>query len=192
MEEAYCRDVPPAQLPAVTASLGDWLASAAAALASIEQRVEWTSGAAAAAERQRSEAAAALEGERKSMRTAIELQVRRWRRRRSHRPCGGERIHACWLVYRCFLGGCCAAGTIAFRVTTGAAAGLLALAPTPTTPLPHAPLLPCLPQAQADSAGMLMDDQDIGGGGSFSLSELTDVADGRPAPAAGRHTKRRR
>lgn len=75
MEEAFCRDVPPEQLGGVAEALGDWLASAQAVLATIEQRVEWTQKATEAAERARSEAAAALESERKSIRTTIELQV---------------------------------------------------------------------------------------------------------------------
>jgi hypothetical protein len=46
----------------------------------------------------------------------------------------------------------------------------------------------CRPQAQADSSGMLMDEQE-----GFSLGDLAaEGADLRPAPAAGRHTKRRR
>lgn len=43
-------------------------------------------------------------------------------------------------------------------------------------------------QAQADSAGMLMDEQDA----AFSLAELEGAQESRPAPTAGRHTKRRR
>lgn len=42
-------------------------------------------------------------------------------------------------------------------------------------------------QAQADSSGMLMDEQE-----GFSLADLGDAQDARPGPAAGRHTKRRR
>lgn len=75
VEDAFARDVRPGSLGAVAGSLGDWLGAASAVLAGIEQRIDWTSNAAAAAERQRDEAAKALEGERKSIRTTIELQV---------------------------------------------------------------------------------------------------------------------
>ena len=75
MEEAFCRDVPPESLPSVAASLGDWLASASGVLQGIEQRIDWTLSATAAAEKQRADAQSALEGERKSIRTTIELQV---------------------------------------------------------------------------------------------------------------------
>lgn len=75
MEEAFCRDVRPEQLGSVTGALGEWLAAVQGVLATIEQRVEWTQQATEAAERAKSEAAAALESERKSIRTTIELQV---------------------------------------------------------------------------------------------------------------------
>lgn len=78
MEEAFCRDVQPEQLGAVAGALGEWLSAAGGVLSGIEQRIDWTLDASAAAERQRTEAATALEGERKSIRTTIELQVGCW------------------------------------------------------------------------------------------------------------------
>ena len=60
-------------------------------------------------------------------------------------------------------------------------------------PLPASSTAACLlhrwlPQAQADSSGMLMDEQE-----GFSLGDLAaEGADLRPGPTAGRHTKRRR
>lgn len=54
--------------------------------------------------------------------------------------------------------------------------------------LAHAPSPPRLLQAQADSAGVLMDEQEA----AFSLVDLEGAQDARPGPAAGRHTKRRR
>lgn len=115
VEEAFARDVRPEALPSVAASLGDWLAASNGVLHGIEQRIDWTNDAVAAGERARGEAGKALDEERKSIRTAIELQ------------------------------------------------------------------------AQADSSGMLMDEQE-----GFSLADLEGGQDVRPAPAAGRHTKRRR
>lgn len=44
-----------------------------------------------------------------------------------------------------------------------------------------------LPQAQADSSGMLLDEQE-----AFGLADLEASQDARPAPSSGRHTKRRR
>lgn len=151
MEEAFCRDVRPEDLPGVVGALGDWLAAANGVLQAraggsalrllqrfsarlihggvpgrskgkpqaqpgvrrrgaapvtsthhlcrgtaslsadstpsalpspgclqqgIEQRIDWTVDATAAAERARGEAAKALEAERKSIRTTIELQAR--------------------------------------------------------------------------------------------------------------------
>lgn len=75
VEEAFCRDVRPDALPSVSAALGDWLGIANGVLAGIEQRIEWTLNAAAAADKAKADAAVALEGERKSIRTAIDLQV---------------------------------------------------------------------------------------------------------------------
>lgn len=43
-------------------------------------------------------------------------------------------------------------------------------------------------QAQADSAGVLMDADQEG----FSLADLEGSQEARPGPTAGRHTKRRR
>lgn len=75
VEEAFCRDVRPEDLPGVVGALGDWLAAANGVLQGIEQRIDWTVDATAAAERARGEAAKALEAERKSIRTTIELQA---------------------------------------------------------------------------------------------------------------------
>ena len=76
MEDAFARDVRPSELGGVAGALGDWLGTASGVLAGIEQRIDWTANAAAAAERQRAEAAKALEGERKSIAKTIELQAR--------------------------------------------------------------------------------------------------------------------
>ena len=60
-------------------------------------------------------------------------------------------------------------------------------APDAAPAAPGAASTPLL-QAQADSSGMLMDEQE-----GFSLGDLAaEGADMRPGPAAGRHTKRRR
>lgn len=67
----------PDQLAGVSDALGEWLATASGVLQGIEQRVDWTLGAVAAAERQKAEAQRALDQERKSIRTTIELQVGR-------------------------------------------------------------------------------------------------------------------
>jgi hypothetical protein len=75
VEDAWCRDVPPDQLGGVASALGDWLAAANGVLGGIEQRIEWTVQAAAAADQARSSAEAAVENERKSIRTTIELQA---------------------------------------------------------------------------------------------------------------------
>lgn len=75
MEDAFCRDVPPDQLAGVAGALDEWLGAANGVLAGIEQRIDWTLDATAAAEQARSEAEKALERERKSIRTTIELQV---------------------------------------------------------------------------------------------------------------------
>ncbi|KAI7836235.1 hypothetical protein COHA_009875 [Chlorella ohadii] len=75
VEEAFCRDVHPDQLASVSGALGEWLDSANGVLAAIEQRIDWTQNACAAAERQRAEATQMLDAERKSIRTTIELQA---------------------------------------------------------------------------------------------------------------------
>lgn len=75
VEEAFSRDVPPSQLPGVSAALGEWLTAANGVLAGIEQRIDWTAGAVAATEKARADAAKAIDGERKSVRTTIELQA---------------------------------------------------------------------------------------------------------------------
>ncbi|EFN59423.1 hypothetical protein CHLNCDRAFT_137951 [Chlorella variabilis] len=75
VEDAFCRDVPPDQLAGVAGALDEWLGAANGVLAGIEQRIDWTLDATAAAEQARSEAEKALERERKSIRTTIELQA---------------------------------------------------------------------------------------------------------------------
>ena len=82
----------PEQLGAVSAALGEWLATANGVLAGIEQRIDWTLNASAAAAKQRADAAAALEAERQSIRTTIELQVGCWGTARGRRACCGHRV----------------------------------------------------------------------------------------------------
>lgn len=75
VEEAFCRDVRPEQLGEVTAALGTWLQNAQAVLQSIETKVQYVAEATAAAEKVKADMQASLESEKKSLRTAAELQA---------------------------------------------------------------------------------------------------------------------
>jgi hypothetical protein len=75
VEGAFCRDVRPDQVSEVAEALGEWLDAANSVLGGIEERIDWTLSATTAADKARGEAQQALETERKSIRTTIEMQV---------------------------------------------------------------------------------------------------------------------
>lgn len=76
VEDAFCRDVRPEDLPHVIASLGGWLQNATALLGDMESRVKWTADAEASAAKRRSDLAVAVEAERRGIQSSMDMQAR--------------------------------------------------------------------------------------------------------------------